>query len=198
MKVAVGCDHAGFPLKETVIAALRKLGAEVVDFGTHSLESVDYPDFGERVGRAVASGEVDRGVVICGTGIGVSIAANKVPGVRAALCHDVYSARMSRAHNDANVLAMGARVIGPGLAEAIVEAWLTTSFEGGRHARACGQDEPHRKSPGGMRRTGMASVHVVDHPLIQHKLSILRKQGDGAQGVPGARSTRSPCSWRTK
>ncbi|MBO2521895.1 MAG: ribose 5-phosphate isomerase B [Clostridia bacterium] len=133
MKVAVGCDHAGFPLKETVIAALRKLGAEVVDFGTHSLESVDYPDFGERVGRAVASGEVDRGVVICGTGIGVSIAANKVPGVRAALCHDVYSARMSRAHNDANVLAMGARVIGPGLAEAIVEAWLTTSFEGGRH-----------------------------------------------------------------
>jgi len=134
MKVAVGCDHAGFELKEVVIATLRRLGAEVVDFGTYSRESVDYPDYGERVGRAVASGEVDRGVVLCGTGIGISIAANKVPGVRAALCHDVYSARMSRAHNDANVLAMGARVIGPGLAEAIVEAWLLTPFEGGRHA----------------------------------------------------------------
>lgn len=133
MRVALGCDHAGFDLKETVAAALRRLGAEVVDVGTYSKESVDYPDYGERVGRAVASGEVDRGVVLCGTGIGISIAANKVPGVRAALCHDVYSARMSRAHNDANVLAMGARVVGPGLAEAIVEAWMTTPFEGGRH-----------------------------------------------------------------
>lgn len=135
MKVAVGCDHAGFPLKETVIAALRKLGAEVVDFGTHSLESVDYPDFGERVGRAVASGEVDRGVVICGTGIGVSIAANKVPGVRAALCAEPFSARMARAHNDANVLCLGARVVGPGLALETVRAFLSAQFEGGRHQR---------------------------------------------------------------
>jgi len=134
MKVAFGCDHAGFGLKEAVISTLKRLGAEIIDFGTYSLDSVDYPDFGERVGKAVASGEADLGVVICGTGIGISIAANKVPGVRAALCHDVYSARMSRAHNNANVLALGARVIGPGLAEAIVEAWLGTEFEGGRHA----------------------------------------------------------------
>jgi len=134
MRVALGCDHAGFDLKETVATVLRRLGAEIVDFGTHSRDSVDYPDYGERVGRAVASGEADRGIVLCGTGIGISIAANKVPGVRAALCHDVYTARMSRAHNDANVLALGARVIGPGLAEAIVEAWLTTPFDGGRHS----------------------------------------------------------------
>ena len=109
------------------------LGAEVLDLRDRLRESVDYPDYGEKVGRAVASGQADFGIVLCGTGIGISIAANKVPGVRAALCQDVYSARMSRAHNDANVLAMGARVIGPGLAEAIVEAWLTGAFEGGRH-----------------------------------------------------------------
>lgn len=134
MKVALGCDHAGFDLKEVVASTLRRLGAEVLDLGTDSRDSVDYPDYGERVGRAVASGEADFGVALCGTGIGISIAANKVPGVRAALCYDVYSARMSRAHNDANVLALGARVVGPGLAEAIVEAWLTAGFEGGRHA----------------------------------------------------------------
>lgn len=131
--MAIGCDHAGFDLKGVVLGVLERLGAEVLDLGTHSKESVDYPDYGEKVGRAVAGGEADFGIVICGTGIGISIAANKVPGVRAALCHDVYSARMSRAHNDANVLALGARVVGPGLAEAIVEAWLTGSFEGGRH-----------------------------------------------------------------
>ena len=108
MKVAIGCDHAGFDLKEVVEAALRRLGAEVLDLGTDCPKSVDYPDYGEKVGRAVASGQADFGIVLCGTGIGISIAANKVPGVRAALCQDVYSARMSRAHNDANVLAMGA------------------------------------------------------------------------------------------
>lgn len=133
MKVALGCDHAGIDLKEVVQAVLQRLGVDVLDLGTHSKDSVDYPDYGEKVGRAVADGQADLGIVLCGTGIGISIAANKVPGVRAALCHDVYSARMSRAHNDANVLAMGARVVGPGLAEAIVEAWLTGSFEGGRH-----------------------------------------------------------------
>src|SRR5690606_13085807 len=135
MKVAFGCDQAGFGLKEAVISTLKRLGAEVIDFGTYSLDSVDYPDFGERVATAVASGEADLGIVICGTGIGISIAANKVPGVRAALCHDTYSARMSRAHNDANVLALGARVVGPGLAEEIVTAWLAEPFEGGRHAQ---------------------------------------------------------------
>ena len=134
MKVALGCDHAGFALKETVARALAEAGATVVDLGTYSTDSVDYPDFAERVARAVASGEADRGVVLCGTGIGVSIAANKIPGVRAALCHDTFSARMSRAHNDANVLAMGARVVGAGLAAEIVAAWMGAELEGGRHA----------------------------------------------------------------
>lgn len=134
-RVAVGCDHGGFPLKDVVVKALQQADADVLDLGTHSMDSVDYPDFGERVATAVASGEADLGIVICGTGIGISIAANKVPGVRAALCHDTYSARMSRAHNDANVLALGARVVGPGLAEEIVTAWLAEPFEGGRHAQ---------------------------------------------------------------
>ncbi len=134
MKVAVGCDHAGFPLKRAVLEVLERLGVEVLDLGTDSLEPVDYPDYGEKVGRAVATGEADFGIALCGTGIGVAIAANKVRGVRAALCHDTFSARMSRAHNDANVLTMGARVIGPGLAQEIVQTWLQAGFDGGRHA----------------------------------------------------------------
>lgn len=139
MKVAIGCDHAGLPLKSAVLEVLERLQIEVIDFGTDSYESVDYPDYGEKVGRAVADGEADFGIVMCGTGIGISIAANKVPGVRAALCHDTYSAKMSRAHNDANVLALGARVVGPGLAQEIVEAWLGAEFEGGRHAVRVGK-----------------------------------------------------------
>lgn len=133
MRVAIGCDHGGFSLKETVIEAVRQCGAEVVDFGTHSTESVDYPEYGERVARAVAAGDADRGIVICGTGIGISIAANKISGIRAALCQDTYTAKMSRMHNNANILALGARVIGPGLAQEIVTTWLQTEFEGGRH-----------------------------------------------------------------
>lgn len=135
MRVALGCDHAGFVMKDTVIATLQELNVEIIDLGTDSLDSVDYPDYGERVGRSVATGEAELGIVICGTGIGISIAANKVPGIRAALCHDTFSARMSRLHNDANVLALGSRVVGPGLASDIVRAWITTEFEGGRHAR---------------------------------------------------------------
>lgn len=133
-RVALGCDHAGFTLKEAVREVIQRFDREVLDLGTHSLESVDYPDFGESVGRAVASGRAEKGIVICGTGIGISIAANKVPGVRAALCHDTFSAKMSRAHNDANVLALGARVVGSGLAQEIVQTWLEAKFEGGRHA----------------------------------------------------------------
>lgn len=133
-RVALGCDHAGFTLKEAVREVIQRFDREVLDLGTHSLESVDYPDFGESVGRAVASGRAEKGIVICGTGIGISIAANKVPGVRAALCHDTFSAKMSRAHNDANVLALGARVVGSGLAQEIVQTWLEAEFEGGRHA----------------------------------------------------------------
>ena len=133
MNVAIGCDHAGLDLKAAVREALEACGAHVIDLGTHTRDSVDYPDYGAAVARAVVSGKADLGVVLCGTGIGISIAANKVPGARAALCHDTYSARMSREHNDANILAMGARVIGPGLAQEIVKAWLGATFAGGRH-----------------------------------------------------------------
>lgn len=133
--LAIGSDHGGFELKKAVMKHLAELGVEYRDYGTFSAESCDYPDFGEAVGRAVASGECERGIVICGTGIGISIAANKVRGVRCALCGDCYSAQMCREHNDANVLALGARVLGEGLALKIVDTYLDSSFQGGRHAR---------------------------------------------------------------
>lgn len=135
MKVAVGCDHGGYQLKQEVIAYLEKKGYEYKDFGTHSTESCDYPDIAEPVAQGVAQGEFDKGILICGTGIGIGIAANKVKGIRAALCHDTFSAHASREHNDANILTMGQRVIGPGLALEIVDIWLHTEFEGGRHAK---------------------------------------------------------------
>ncbi len=133
MKIAIGSDHAGVQLKAAIVEYLKKKGYEYQDFGVCSTESVDYPDQAAIVARAVANGEFDQGIIICGTGIGVSIAANKIRGIRAALCHDVFSARMARAHNNSNILALGARVIGPGLAEAIVEAYLEAEFAGGRH-----------------------------------------------------------------
>ena len=133
--LAIGSDHGGFELKKAVMKHLAERGVEYRDYGTFSAESCDYPDFGEAVGRAVASGERERGIVICGTGIGISIAANKVRGVRCALCGDCYSAQMCREHNDANVLALGARVLGEGLALKIVDTYLDSSFQGGRHAR---------------------------------------------------------------
>jgi ribose 5-phosphate isomerase B len=135
MKIAVGSDHAGFDYKETVKEYLKKKGHEVIDKGTYSRESVDYPVFGESVGKAVASGEADFGIVICGTGIGISISANKVPGVRAALCTNEYMARMARKHNNANVLAFGARVLGIDVALGIVDQFFSSEFEGGRHER---------------------------------------------------------------
>ncbi|MBS4913770.1 MAG: ribose 5-phosphate isomerase B [Veillonella sp.] len=135
MKVAIGSDHGGFNLKEAIKPVLEQLGVTYEDYGTHSVESVDYPDIAERVAHDVASGKFDRGILICGTGIGIGIAANKVPGIRAALCHDTFSAHASREHNDANILTMGERVIGPGLAGDIVKIWLNAEFEGGRHAR---------------------------------------------------------------
>jgi ribose 5-phosphate isomerase B len=133
MRIALGSDHAGFPLKEEIAKFLVSAGYEFKDFGVFSTESVDYPDQAVLVAKAVASGEFDQGIIICGTGIGVSITANKVKGIRAALCHDLFSARMARAHNDSNVLTMGARVVGPGLAIAIVEAYLEGKFLGERH-----------------------------------------------------------------
>jgi ribose 5-phosphate isomerase B len=142
MRIAAAADHAGFPLKSHLVAWLAARGHEVVDLGTHSAESVDYPDFGHALARRIVSGEFERGLVICGTGIGVSIAANRHPGVRAARCLSEYDARMARAHNDANVLALGERVTGAGLAEAILETFLATPFEGGRHARRVQKIEP--------------------------------------------------------
>jgi ribose 5-phosphate isomerase B len=135
MRIAVGADHAGFALKQHLIATLVRLGHEIDDRGTHSEEPVDYPGICADVARAVASGRVDRGIVLGGSGQGEQITANKIPGIRAALCNDLYTARLSREHNDANVLSLGARVIGFGLADEIVALWLATPFEGGRHQR---------------------------------------------------------------
>ncbi len=132
--IAIGSDHGGYDLKTEITKYLSSRGLEYKDFGScDTRTSVDYPDFGKSVAEAVAGGECEKGIIICGTGIGISITANKVPGIRAALCTDCYMARMSREHNDANILALGARVIGPGLALDIVETWLNTSFTGGRH-----------------------------------------------------------------
>lgn len=133
MRVAVGSDHAGLEMKNAVIDILRETGHEYQDFGTDRPESVDYPDFGEKVSEAVSRGMADRGILICGTGIGMSIVANKFQHIRAALCNEAFSARMSRLHNDANVLVLGGRIIGKDLAKEIVKTWLTTPFEGGRH-----------------------------------------------------------------
>lgn len=135
MKVAIASDHGGIHIREEIIRLLEELNIEYEDFGCHCETSVDYPDYALPVAEKVASGEFDRGILICGTGIGMSIAANKVKGIRCALCHDVYSARLTREHNDSNILAMGERVIGPGLAREIAKTWLTTEFTGGRHSR---------------------------------------------------------------
>jgi ribose 5-phosphate isomerase B len=135
MKIVLASDHGGFELKEIVKEYLNSEGYDIKDFGTFNPESVDYFDYGVKAAESVAKGEADKGIVICGTGIGISITANKVKGIRCALCHDVYSAEMTRAHNDSNVLAMGGRVIGRDLALRIVKAWLETDFEGGRHER---------------------------------------------------------------
>ena len=135
MKIAIASDHGGFDLKEQVKVWLQEMGHEVEDFGCHSKESCDYPDFGAAAARAVASGQCERGIVICTTGIGISITANKVKGIRCALCSEPWSAEMSRRHNNANMLAMGAGAVGPLLARRIVETFLTTEFEGGRHQR---------------------------------------------------------------
>lgn len=138
-RIAIGADHAGYELKQHLAAMLRAAGHEVADHGTHSTESCDYPPICAAVGRAVRDGEADLGIVLGGSGQGEQLAANKVRGVRAALCNDLYTARMARAHNDANVLSMGARVVGVGLAEEIVATFLATPFEGGRHQRRVDQ-----------------------------------------------------------
>ena len=135
--IAIGSDHGGYELKQEIMKHLAELGLEYKDFGTYTTDSCDYPVYGEAVARAVAGGEYEKGIIICGTGIGISIAANKVKGIRAALCADCYSAEFTRLHNDANILALGART-GSGLALKIVDTFLNTEFEGGRHARRVG------------------------------------------------------------
>ena len=136
--IAIGSDHGGYALKQQLMKHLTDLGLEYKDYGTYSEESCDYPIYAEAVAHAVAGGEAERGILICGTGIGMSMAANKIHGIRCALCGDCYSAELTRRHNDANSLALGARVLGEGLAEKIMDTFLTTEFEGGRHARRIG------------------------------------------------------------
>ena len=144
MRIAIGTDHRGFPLKEDLIAVIQKTGHEVVDFGTDSKENVDYPDFSEKVGKAIQAGDVDRGILLCGSGVGVCIAANKMRGVYAATCHDAYSARQGVEHDNMNVLCLGSRVIDPELAEILVQAFLEATFVGNdpgqeRHKRRTGK-----------------------------------------------------------
>ncbi len=133
--IAIACDHTALEMKKVIEDLLKEMGLDYKDFGTYSGESCDYPVFGARAAKAVASGECERGIVICGTGIGISLAANKIKGIRCALCSEPYSAELTRRHNNANMLAMGARVIGPELAKSIARTFLTTEFEGGRHQR---------------------------------------------------------------
>lgn len=135
MKIGFGCDHVGVSLKHTLMAYLEEKGYECIDYGTHTEDRVDYPDYGHIVAHKIATGEVDKGVLICGTGIGISLAANKVPGIRAAVCSEPYSAQMAVRHNNAQIIAMGARVVGDELAKCIVDAFFDAAFEGGRHSR---------------------------------------------------------------
>lgn len=135
MKIAIGNDHVALEMKQQIIAYLEELGHEVIDFGTHTAERCDYPVYGEQVANAVANGQAERGILICGTGVGISLAANKVRGIRAVVCSEPYTAMLSRQHNNTNILAFGARVIGIELAKMIVREWLTAEFEGGRHQK---------------------------------------------------------------
>lgn len=154
VKIAIGSDHAGFHLKDEIALFLRGLGHEVVDVGTYTDASVDYPDFARLVAEEVAEGKVDRGIAICGTGIGMAMAANKVPGIRAAVSHDEYTAEMSRRHNDANVLTVGSRVLTPELAKRVVQVWMETEFDGNRHLERVNKIGRLDKAPEGQDQTG--------------------------------------------
>lgn len=147
MKIAVACDHGGFPLKDTVIETVRAAGHEALDLGTFGPESVDYPDYARKVGRALQNGEAGRGILLCGSGVGAAVAANKMKGIRAGVCHDVYSAHQGVEHDDMNVLCMGARIIGPALVEELVRAFLGATFSGEeRHVRRLGKVKAIEKS----------------------------------------------------
>src|SRR4030042_2431382 len=135
MTIAIGCDHAGVELKKEIVSLLKNLNIEFIDYGTEGPESVDYPDIGEKVSEDVSSGKIMTGILICGTGIGMSIVANKFPGVRASLCNDIFTAKMSRLHNDANILVLAGRALSKDRAKDMVKIWVSTPFEGGRHSR---------------------------------------------------------------
>lgn len=184
MRIAVASDHAGFKLKEEIKKSLTEAGHVVLDCGTSSAEvRVDYPDWGFKAAEDVASHKAERGVLICGTGIGMSIVANKVRGVRAALCHDHFTAVMSRRHNDSNVLVMGARVIGSDVAQEIVKAWLAEPFEGGRHSARIAkisEYENERSTAYEAASEGGRTV-VIDHPLVRHKLGIMRNKSTSSK-----------------
>lgn len=139
MKVTIGSDHGGYNLKEEIKSLLQEMQIEFNDVGTYQAEAIDYPEVSSKVAKSVLQGEADKGIIVCGTGIGVSIAANKFKGIRAALCNDVFSAQMAAEHNNANIITLGERVVGAGLAKMIVKTWLTTEFAGGRHERRVNQ-----------------------------------------------------------
>ncbi len=147
--IIIGCDHAAVEMKEKIKAFLQSRQIEVEDVGTHGTESVDYPNFGARVASAVSEGRYPRGILLCGTGLGMSMVANRFPGVRAALCNDLFAAAMARRHNDANILVLGGRVLGDVLAKEIVQTWLTTPFEGGRHQKRLDQFNRYEDMSGG-------------------------------------------------
>lgn len=174
MKIALGSDHAGLTLKSLIAQQLRDAGHHVEDCGTKTDASCDYSDYALAVCCALASKKVERGILICGTGIGMSIAANKMKGVRAALCWNEETAKLSRQHNDANVLCLGARQLDSNLALTMVKSWLTEPFEGGRHARRV--EKIHSVEVGHQCPSGEGSLVVFDHPLIQHKMSIIRDE----------------------
>ncbi len=182
MKIALGSDHAGYALKEDIKDYLNKKGCEILDCGTSSGDlSVDYPDWGFKTAESVASHKADLGILFCGTGIGMSIAANKVNGVRAALCHDHFTAEMSRKHNNANVLVIGSRVTGSAIAHDIVDTWLAAAFEGGRHSfRIDKISDYERNNTEGNTPCSCASqggrTVVIDHPLVRHKLGLMRNK----------------------
>ena len=179
MKIALASDHAGYKLKEEIKNSLTEAGHEVLDCGTASGDvRVDYPDWGFKAADAVASHKAERGILVCGTGIGMSIVANKVRGVRAALCHDHFTAVMSRRHNDANVLVLGARVLGADVAEDMVKAWLAEPFEGGRHCFRLEKISAYENENSNSREAaaGGGRTVVIDHPLVRHKLGLMRNK----------------------
>ena len=200
MKIVIGCDHAALTLKDAVKAHLLELGHEVKDFGIYQAgEKCDYPEKAAEVARYLRDGNAERGILICGTGVGMAIAANKVKGIRACCCSDTFSARMTRAHNDANILTFGERVVGQGLAMELVDAFLTTEFEGGRHQRRVDlitkleQEENSRfnlfshnttiadRITGGKNMSQTFEPQILNHPLIQHKISLMRKKETGSK-----------------